>query len=342
MGDDKMTFTDGNALTAAELNDFDTDSLTINDSTNEDKISINKSGTGIGNVFDIVNAGTSHTITCDNTGTGIFIEYKDNGTTVFEIKNDGSVDMMNHQISNVDYLNMRNKPSAPSTLEGRMYYNSTDNVLYYYDGTDWIPMGGTSPAFWSNSTFYTVYEADWGSGTIDAGEWDIYTYAGGSTIYSTVTSVNSNNAGGSAYEARLYSPAHNYGGGSHRNQIAQLTSKNIPSNRHIFCRTQLNVLGQSNTNEMFIEVGNVTDGYTSVLHEQGQSQTDTGSYHFELLIEALGSNTYDVYINGVKISSSLSKANGMQLRFRSECNEDYYGSAIVFIDDVRYSSWSVV
>jgi len=41
---------------------------------------------------------------------------------------------------NADTLQLDLKSSAPSGIEGDIYYNSTDKKFYFYDGSDWGEM----------------------------------------------------------------------------------------------------------------------------------------------------------------------------------------------------------
>lgn len=131
-------FTDGNILLAADLNDLTTDTVSISDSSNSTIIDLDKTGVGIGNPIDIINDGSDPTISCDNTSTGDFIEYKDNGSVKFEIENDGAMNAHNNRIDDIDSVIFRNNTSTPSTTEGDVYYDSTNNMMKYYNGSVWV------------------------------------------------------------------------------------------------------------------------------------------------------------------------------------------------------------
>ena len=36
--------------------------------------------------------------------------------------------------------------SAPTSVSGKLYFNSTNNIMYYYNGTAWIPLVGVNPS----------------------------------------------------------------------------------------------------------------------------------------------------------------------------------------------------
>ena len=57
--------------------------------------------------------------------------------------------------------------SAPAAVEGKMYYNSVDHTLYYYDGTTWVDISSVSNAFGAVKIGSSVIEADSGSDTIE-------------------------------------------------------------------------------------------------------------------------------------------------------------------------------
>jgi len=40
-----------------------------------------------------------------------------------------------------DYIDFALLTSAPTAVEGRIYYNSSDHKLYYYNGTSWVSFG---------------------------------------------------------------------------------------------------------------------------------------------------------------------------------------------------------
>jgi hypothetical protein len=48
----------------------------------------------------------------------------------------GAVDLVKNELRNAVMQNLGTAPAAP--VKGLMYYNSADNTLYWYDGTQWI------------------------------------------------------------------------------------------------------------------------------------------------------------------------------------------------------------
>lgn len=50
--------------------------------------------------------------------------------------------------------------AAPTAVEGKMYYNSTDNKLYYYNGTSWVDLTSSDDAFSKIKVGSSIIEAD--------------------------------------------------------------------------------------------------------------------------------------------------------------------------------------
>ncbi len=133
-----MVFVDNVALNAADLNDFDCETIVIDDATNATIIDINKTGATSGEPLDITNAGSDESILINNTSTGDQIQLQDSGVEVFSVEDDGTMNINDNNIENINSAHFTNRASAPSTTEGKFYYNSTDGAWYFYDGTDWI------------------------------------------------------------------------------------------------------------------------------------------------------------------------------------------------------------
>lgn len=56
------------------------------------------------------------------------------------------IDMQKLQIQNLAFHNLASAPSSP--VDGQVYYNTTDDVLYYWNGTSWqalVEAGGGNP-----------------------------------------------------------------------------------------------------------------------------------------------------------------------------------------------------
>src|SRR4029434_9611739 len=61
----------------------------------------------------------------------------------------GSVDLVKNELRNAVMQNLGTAPAAP--VKGLMYFNSADNTLYWYDGTQWIAAKAAAGAIPSDS-----------------------------------------------------------------------------------------------------------------------------------------------------------------------------------------------
>lgn len=56
-----------------------------------------------------------------------------------------AIDLQKNELQNATVQNLSGAPAAP--VKGQLYMNSTDNTLYYYDGTTWQSAKGGSASF---------------------------------------------------------------------------------------------------------------------------------------------------------------------------------------------------
>jgi hypothetical protein len=51
-----------------------------------------------------------------------------------------NLDLTKNQVLNIALHNLASAPSSP--VQGQIYYNTTDKVIYYWDGTQWVSVSG--------------------------------------------------------------------------------------------------------------------------------------------------------------------------------------------------------
>ena len=68
------------------------------------------------------------------------------------------INLNGNEIKNAIIEKLGAAPSTPA--EGRIYYNTTDKVYYYYDGTEWIQASGTIKSVTSSSDDITASTTD--------------------------------------------------------------------------------------------------------------------------------------------------------------------------------------
>jgi|SRR3989304_8712070 len=100
-------------------------------------ISLNKPTTGTPNWASLINANWTTIESCLNGGTGF-----------------GPIDLSEGQINNLRIQNVGALPGAPN-VPGRLIYLTTDNTLYFNNGTTWGTIGGGAGAHNFLSTSHT-------------------------------------------------------------------------------------------------------------------------------------------------------------------------------------------
>ena len=57
--------------------------------------------------------------------------------------------------------------TAPTGAAGKMYFNSTENTLYYHNGTSWVDLSSVPNSFGAVKVGSSTVEADSGSDTLE-------------------------------------------------------------------------------------------------------------------------------------------------------------------------------
>lgn len=199
--------------------------------------------------------------------------------------------------------------------------------------------------FWNNAALRVLYD-DFGTGDVlDTAKWDVVfaESVNNTTTERDALTVNSATAGGTAWELKMFSMGKNFGGGTSFDAGVLVTSKTIPSNRSIWCRGSASqtggAFGAPHTETITFAIGNGTDGFTSDnIISVNIADNNIWSFNVHLLVVALGSDSYDVWIGGTKVSSAVSLPNGCQIRFGTNWDDADAGNSTLYIDDVFYSA----
>ena len=56
------------------------------------------------------------------------------------------LDLVQNELQNARMQNLGTAPTVPSPVKGQMYFNSTDNILYWYNGSGWVAAQGGAGA----------------------------------------------------------------------------------------------------------------------------------------------------------------------------------------------------
>ena len=73
-----------------------------------------------------------------------------------------AIDFNKNQLQNIVVHKLASAPSNPA--EGQLYFNTTDDKLYFYDGTTWVATSGSSGSSLTGLTV-TLTVAGWSNNT---------------------------------------------------------------------------------------------------------------------------------------------------------------------------------
>lgn len=192
-----------------------------------------------------------------------------------------------------------------------------------------------NPVFWLNSNFYNVYDdfESYSTGAFTSNaKWTV-SVAGGS---SSCTIASSTTSGGTGKELILDAVS---GAGDNNSYDVIVNTETNLQNGHVHIRGYVS-LGSTNIYAASFAVQLGTSGYTTIT-TSGSSTTRT--HYVDILIVALGSNLYDVYVNSKKIISSYNGSSNRKLYLKVSSGGSNAGAihGTLYIDDVRESAVSI-
>lgn len=200
----------------------------------------------------------------------------------------------------------------------------------------------TLSTFWLNSDLYDVYD---NFDAYDTGDmstntnWTVTTAveSGDNAEYQGAYVSETQQAGGSTKELRVTGSASAFGTGLWGE--CTVTSKLLASNKHTHAKIRFVTGSGSNVTALTftISVGNGTDGFTNIYTYNINTANLSGLPQTMIMLIAKGSNAYDTYIGGLKVSTSLSLANGAQLKFYCKSDADSALPIYIYVDYVIQS-----
>lgn len=190
------------------------------------------------------------------------------------------IDLNGNEIKNSITENLEQAPSNPTT--GQQYFNTTDNKLYYYNGTEWVDLTKSSGSNNSGVAIGTI--VNWPSNSLPVGWLKCDGSAISRTDYSSLFSII-----GTTFGA---------GDGSTTFNLPNITDKNILGN---------GTLGQlGGNNSVTLTTDNLpshTHTFTGKAHTHSFSAT-TGKSNVNT--SSAGSHTHNVSITSRSTSPSAS------------------------------------
>jgi hypothetical protein len=225
----------------------------------------------------------------------------------------------NGQVPSADELNnftpntvtFSGTSSAPSTVEGKMYYDTDDATVRVYNGASWVGVAEVIPP-----TNYDNWQTYSDGDNISTSTWDVTLSATQGAATAKVESLGTSFfSGEDANDTNMGEIDATTAGAITNGQIqtAQITSKSLTKQNMFFRYQMYTMRGDSSGNQAYIylQFGNVTDGYTSV-KTQTEARNTTTTTTGSCIVRYVGSNQYTIYGTPGKVT--LTKANGLNLR----------------------------
>ena len=203
---------------------------------------------------------------------------------------------------------------------------------------------GSSPGFYLNSNFYDVYDNFDSYSTGAFSPTSLWTTSGTVEISATT------NAGGSTQEAKVQAILSGFVNGS---DTASLAATDLTENRHVWARlycecTMSEDSGDNDSKAGYIRVRIGSSSQVKFFERTNQGNNSDGGTVYcytNVLVVALGSDNYDVYIGGKKVISNYNTAD-LTLSFDTYVSKSTAtsGGSIamnLYLDDVRQSTFDV-
>ena len=148
------------------------------------------------------------------------------------------IDLNGNEIKNSITENLAQAPSNPTT--GQQYFNTTDNKLYYYNGTEWVDL--TKSSGFSNSGVAIGTIVNWPSNSLPVGwlkcDGSAISRTDYSSLFSIIGTTFGAGDGSTTFNLPNITDKNILGNGTINetggNNSVTLTVKNLPSHNHTF------------------------------------------------------------------------------------------------------------
>jgi len=198
-----------------------------------------------------------------------------------------------------------------------------------------------NPCFWLNSELYDVYD-DFNSDTPtdppDVSKWTITISLDGlGGVTGTGTVVNSQYAGGTTNELRLY--LNKTGAGTPTTSYVWGKAIALTANRHTWMRIAYSGLGQysSANSTTYVSFDNASTSHALCTVSD---ETHLGISTNSVMVVAKGGDDYDCYVGG-KLVQAVTDDTSFEIWLTPTVRYGSFGNSILYIDDVRQSKTDV-